>query len=245
VNDAGRLHWESAGRSDAGKRREVNEDSFLDRLDAQLWLVADGMGGHSAGDVASGMIADAFSALELCGTLSGLAGRIESTLIATNERLRRLAKERSKSTTIGATVVVLVGYGRHVLACWVGDSRIYRLRHGRLERLTQDHSQVEELIAKGLLSREDAENHPAANVVTRAVGATDQLFVDMDYADARPGDLFLLCSDGLTKELTDLEIQAVLDRDASADELCSELIDAALQRGARDNVTAVVGKVLS
>jgi serine/threonine protein phosphatase PrpC len=245
VKDADRLHWESAGRSDAGKRREINEDSFLDRLDDQLWLVADGMGGHSAGDIASRTIADAFAVLDVSGPFSELASRVESVLIDTNERLRRLAAERSKSTTIGATVVVLLGYGHHVLTCWVGDSRIYRLRHGRLEQLTQDHSQVEELIARGLLSREHAESHPAANVVTRAVGATDQLFVDMDYADALPGDLFLLCSDGLTKELSDLEIRAVLDRDASADELCSALIDAALHRGARDNVTAVVGKVLS
>jgi serine/threonine protein phosphatase PrpC len=202
------------------------------------------MGGHSAGDVASRTIAEIFADLDLSGSLSDLAERIESALLDANRRLLQLAQRSPTQTTIGATVVVLLARGEYFLTCWVGDSRIYRLRQGRLQQLTQDHSQVEELVTRGLLLPEEAENHPASNVVTRAVGATDELFVDMDYGDARPGDRFLLCSDGLTRELTDAEIRSVLARNASAADLCSALVDMALQRRARDNVTAIVSRVL-
>jgi serine/threonine protein phosphatase PrpC len=244
VTEVAALCWESAGRTDPGKVREVNEDSFLDRCEDRLWLVADGMGGHSAGDVASKTIADLFADIDLSGSLGDLADRVESALLEANARLRQLALSSPTQTTIGATAVVLLARGNYFLVCWVGDSRIYRLRQGRLQQITQDHSQVEELVTRGLLRPEEAENHPASNVVTRAVGATNELFVDMDYGDTRPGDRFLLCSDGLTKELTNLEIRSILDRDASADEMCSALIAMALQRGARDNVTAVVSRVL-
>lgn len=238
------LRWESAGLSDAGKVRSVNEDSFLERGDQRIWLVADGMGGHSAGDVASQMIADTFRESELSGTLSELASSAETCLIDINRRLRELSAQRTDQATIGATVVLLLAHGNHILSLWVGDSRLYRLRHGELKQLTQDHSQVEELIKQGLLLREDAENHPASNIVTRAVGATDEIFVDMDYGDAREGDRFLLCSDGLTKELADWEIREILGRGESPGDLCDALIAMALERGARDNVTVVVSKVL-
>ena len=238
------LNWESAGLSNPGKVRSVNEDNFLARGADRLWLVADGMGGHTAGDLASQTIVDAFRDLALPTTLSGLVDAVESCLLSTNQHLQNISAARDDQPTIGSTVVVLLALGHYVTCLWVGDSRIYRLRDKELVQLTQDHSQVEELIMHGLLLREDAENHPAANVVTRAIGAMDEVFVDMDYVEARTGDRFLLCSDGLTKELSDAQIRAMLALDGTAKEICKSLIGAALDRGARDNVTVVVTKVL-
>jgi serine/threonine protein phosphatase PrpC len=239
-----RLHWESTGISHPGKVRNVNEDSFLDRGEHGLWLVADGMGGHSAGDVASQAIAEEFRALDLPQSLSGSIDAAETALLTTNRRLRELSAERTDQATIGSTVAALLMRGRFAVALWVGDSRVYRLRDGELKQLTQDHSQVEELIGQGLLLREDAEQHPAANVVTRAVGAIDEVYVDLDYTDVAAGDYFLLCSDGLTKELSTADIRATLGVGTTTEEIGAALIDLALQRGARDNVTVVVVRVL-
>jgi len=238
------LRWESAGTSHAGKVRSINEDSFVNRGKDGLWMVADGMGGHSAGDVASQMIAAELLALSLPSSLSGAVDAAETALLTTNRRLRDLSNQHPDQATIGSTVAGMVARGGYAVALWVGDSRVYRLRNGDLKQLTQDHSQVEELIARGLLLREDAEQHPAANVVTRAVGATDELYVDLDYTDMCTGDRFLLCSDGLTKELRHAEIAATLGREGGAEEIGAALVDLALRRGARDNVTVVVVKVL-
>lgn len=234
------LDWDAGGLTNTGRVRRVNEDAFLVHPRTTLWLVADGMGGHAKGDVASGNIVRAFTGLEVPEALSASVDRIEQTLIDLNTEFRTLADFGRAGVTIGSTVVVLLARQSFVLFLWVGDSRLYRSRGGQLEQLTQDHSQVEEMITEGLLRPEDAESHPAANVVTRAVGAADELYVDMDYRVAADGDRFLLCSDGVTKELPDTEIAAILAQEGDAATLARQLVTRALSKGARDNITAVV-----
>lgn len=234
------LVFSSFGDSNTGKVRRINEDAYLCKPHDCLWLVADGMGGHSKGDVASSSIARAFELMEIPVGLSAFADLAESTLLDLNAKFREMADFGRDGTTIGSTAVVLLARHAYVLFLWVGDSRIYRSRGGRLEQITQDHSQVEEMISLGLLRRQDAESHPAANVITRAVGATDELYVDMDYREVEPGDRFLLCSDGLSKEVPEPEIAAILAQDSPPETLCRQLIERALQGEARDNVTAVV-----
>ncbi len=232
--------WNVQGMTDTGKVRQINEDAFLVHPDATLWLVADGMGGHTRGDLASAGIVRAFSALTLPQRLSDRVDLAEATLLDLNAEFRALADAAHAGLTIGSTVVVLLAWGAYAVFLWVGDSRLYRWRHGRCERLTQDHSQVEELITYGRLRRDQAEAHPAANVITRAVGAADTLFVDMDYCPVEPGDRFLLCTDGLTKEVPEQAITAILTQDRDAATLCRDLLDRALRAGGRDNVTVVV-----
>lgn len=235
-----RFAWDASGLTHPGKVRRVNEDAFFAHANQPLWVVADGMGGHSAGDVASSSISQAFELLTVPEQLSAFADLAESTLIALNAKFRELADFGREGATIGSTVVVLTARGGYALFLWVGDSRIYRCRNGTLHRLTEDHSQVEELIAMGALLREDAESHHAANVVTRAVGAADEIYVDMDYCALADGDRFLLCSDGLTKEVPESLIADLLARDASAETISRLLLEQALSKGARDNITVVV-----
>jgi len=238
------MQWDSCGRSDPGKVRRINEDAFYDGGDKALWVVADGMGGHSAGDVASHDIAEAFRLLDCPPRLSDFADLAESTLLALNGKFLEMADYGREGATIGSTVVILAARQDWMLLLWVGDSRIYRWREGRLQQLTQDHSQVEDLIASGMLLRENAEAHPAANVVTRAIGAAEDLYVDLDYCDVKAGDRYLLCSDGLTKEVGEDGIAAVLAGDADACGMCEALIAAALATRARDNVTVVITRAL-
>jgi serine/threonine protein phosphatase PrpC len=238
------LQWDSCGRTDPGKVRRVNEDAYYDGGNKAVWVVADGMGGHTAGDVASSHIARAFELLDCPPQLSAFADLAESTLIGLNGRFQEMADYGRHGATIGSTVVVLAARQGWMLYLWVGDSRIYRWRDGRLQQLTQDHSQVEDLIGRGILLRENADGHPAANVVTRAIGAAEDLYVDMDYCDVQAGDRYLLCSDGLTKELTEDGIAAVLARDLDACSMCDALLAETLGARARDNVTTVVVRAI-
>ena len=233
-------HWDVCGMSDPGKVRRINEDAWLVHPSAPLWLVADGMGGHTKGDLASSSIARAFTQLVLPDRLSACADVVESTLIELNDRFRSLANHGRDGETIGSTLVLLLARGHHALFMWVGDSRLYRCRGGQFEQLSQDHSQVEELVSQGLLASELAEMHPAANVVTRAVGAADELYVDLDYRPVQAGDRFLLCSDGLTKEVPEPELAALLRQHGDASTICRSLLERALSGTARDNVSVVV-----
>jgi serine/threonine protein phosphatase PrpC len=209
-----------------------------------LWVVADGMGGHSSGDLASNMIIDHISHLILPEPLSGIVDLLEETLLDINQQLFQIAQQRGANTTIGSTVVVMLAYNNLALLLWVGDSRAYLFRDGQLSQLTQDHTQIEELIEQGLLLREDAENHPSANIITRAVGAMDELYVDITRYEIREGDIFLLCSDGLDKEVSEQEISQLLSQTGNASQLAQSLLDLTLERGARDNVTITLAKAL-
>ena len=198
----GAFQWTSDGISDVGKIRTVNEDAFTDRPDAGLWVVADGMGGHDAGDFASHAIIDSLNQVGPQRRLSTFIDAVEDRLLQVNQGLIEAAAEREVPTTIGSTVVALLAVQNYCACLWAGDSRAYRLCGGQMQPVSQDHSQVEELIEQGLLLREDAESHPAANVITRAVGAADTLFIDVELVELQDGDRFLLCSDGLFKEVS-------------------------------------------
>jgi len=232
-----KLSWTSSACSDVGSVRELNEDAYLERPDLGLWLVADGMGGHFAGDVASQMVVSAMDALEPPKSLSQFVDAVEKRLIEVNMRLREYA-EREETHTIGSTVVAMLIHREHAVCLWAGDSRMYRYRNGRLEQISQDHALVEELVERGVLTPEQAIDHPHGNLVTRAVGAAEQLFVDVEIIAVLPGDLFILCSDGLEKEVTEEAMQG-LTTDGDSAELSRSLLERALTRGARDNVTVI------
>ena len=232
------FHFLSAACTDTGTVRKVNEDALLERADIGLWVVADGMGGHRAGDYASGLIVRALDGLHGPINAASLLSEARSRLTQVNRRLRAESASAS-GQTIGSTVVVLLVSARHYCCLWAGDSRIYLLRDRQIAQLTHDHSHVQELVDRGLLTPAEARNHPQGNVVTRAVGADDELKLDKINARAHAHDVFLLCSDGLTKELTDDEIARALEA-YPVDQAVRALVQMALTRGASDNVTAVL-----
>ena len=233
------LSWQSYGITDVGKARKHNEDAMLERTEIGLWAVADGMGGHHAGDVASQLIVDTLKKVHEGVNLNRYIDDIEDCILKVNERLIVMARESKKRATIGSTVVILLAYEQYCIYMWAGDSRLYRQRDGELRQLTTDHSQVEQYVEQGLISREEATVHPHGNMITRAVGATDTLFLDMEIQEMESGDRYLLCSDGLTKHIVDIEFQDIL-QEGTIEETCKTLIDLTLSRGAGDNVTAIV-----
>ncbi|MCW9013764.1 MAG: protein phosphatase 2C domain-containing protein, partial [Gammaproteobacteria bacterium] len=161
-----------------------------------------------------------------------------------NAELRTIAISEMNNNTIGSTLASVLIYQKFCAYMWVGDSRIYRLRSNNLIQLSRDHSQVEELIDQGLLLRENAESHPDANVITRAIGADDSLYVDINVDEVKIDDTFLICSDGLSKHVNANEIEGILSH-GSAIDMCTRLIKLTLERGATDNVTVSIIKVLA
>jgi serine/threonine protein phosphatase PrpC len=201
------------------------------------------MGGHHAGDVASTSIVEALTKVTPNQRLSEFVEDIENKLIEVNRNLRQMAAEHKDNRTIGSTIVSLITMNQHCAIMWAGDSRAYRLRNGGLVQLTRDHSQVEEMVEHGLLQPEDAESHPASNVITRAVGASDVLYIDVHLHDLEQGDVFLLCSDGLYKHISAKEIGTILGTNAPLQEIAQKFINTTLERGATDNVTVVAVKI--
>ncbi len=236
---ASALTWQSVGCSHVGTVRKINEDAFLDRPDMGIWAVADGMGGHQAGDVASKTIVEALGRMRAGRTREELLLQVREQLYGANDALLRLAAERRDGSVIGSTVAILAGFQGQAICLWVGDSRIYLCRNGQLRQLTRDHSQVEELIKLGLLDREEAETHPQSNIVTRAVGAQPDLQIDMIAGELHDGDVYLICSDGLNKILDHDEISSILQT-SDGRNLAERLIERAVEEGAKDNVTSVV-----
>jgi serine/threonine protein phosphatase PrpC len=234
---ATRLRFEQGARSDVGCVRRVNEDSWAARLRDGLWLVADGMGGHAHGQWASSTIAAALEAAPLPETFEEAAAAARAALLAVNARI--YAATGPEGAKIGSTVAMLLAREGRARVMWVGDSRVYRLREGVLDQLTTDHSQVEQLVARGLLTRAEAEQHPMAHVLARAVGVEPRLNVDMRDEHVLAGDVFLLCSDGLTRIVADAEIAQTLASEHPR-RAADALVALALARGAPDNVTVVV-----
>ncbi len=236
------MNFDCITRTHVGLRRKVNEDSLLERTDTGLWAVADGMGGHDAGEVASRMIAEALSNLPANGEPTALVADAIAVLMEVNRSLIDLAHSDLRARTIGSTVVGLaIGNGRYC-CFWAGDSRAYRIRGNDIVPLTRDHSLVQDLVDTGMLNADEAEQHPDANVITRAVGAARELVVDTSEGEARPGDQFLLASDGLTKLVDDQGLLAELISGEPA-EAGDRLIETVLARGAPDNVTLIITRV--
>lgn len=231
--------WISAAHSTIGTVRKSNEDDFLEASQAALWCVADGMGGHNKGDLASRLITECLTDLDDPDNFPIEINAVNNRLNSVNQQLLELAGDLSASSVIGSTVAILIFGLKQAHCLWAGDSRIYRLRAGELERLTRDHSQVEDMVVAGILTAEEAERHPAANVITRAVGAHSELDLEVRSFNLELGDVFLLCTDGLNKVIDDLQIQQILIHQP-LENAAEVLIQHALTAQARDNVTAIV-----
>ncbi len=239
------------GLTDVGRCRKINQDELLVDPSRGLYAVADGMGGHAAGEVASQMaietLADTMpSEVDVDGTdgdLDRLAASLERAFREGNRKIFESVESREDWRGMGTTIVAMVARTDRAVIGYVGDSRAYRLRSGELERLTSDHSWVNEQVKLGLLSDDEAHRHPYRNIVTRALGNTAEVQVDLVRHDIRPGDVFLLCSDGLNTMLRDDEIRGILLQHVDDPEAaCQELVRRANERGGEDNITVIVWK---
>lgn len=224
-----------------GNVRRHNEDALLDRPDLNLWAVADGAGGHARGGVASRMVIEALDAIPPNLTAGEMLAEVRQRIAAAHAELQAMYNGEEISAT---TVVVLIARDGHFACLWAGDSRAYLLRGSELLQLTHDHSVVQELIDASMISPEEAEGHPNANIITRAVGAEGDLELDKVTDRLQVGDRFLLCSDGLCKELPASELAELLAAHPPRSPT-ERLVQAALLRSARDNITAVAIEVLS
>jgi protein phosphatase/serine/threonine-protein phosphatase Stp1 len=236
--------FRSSAATDAGAVRTHNEDAFVNRPDLGLWAVADGAGGHEAGEVASRMIADALEAIPPGLPAGEMLAQIRLRITAIHAALREEAARRGPRAMIASTVVVLIARDGHFACLWAGDSRAYLLRDGQLSQVTRDHSLVQELVDSGAIPAEEAESHPRANVITRAVGADcDELELDKVTSPLVTGDRFLLCSDGLSKTVSEERLAELLGS-MDAVPLADLLVSEALSLEASDNVTAVTVEAL-
>jgi protein phosphatase len=219
--------------------RQHNEDACLERPDLGLWVVADGLGGHLAGDVASQMVTSELGAIQTPATsLDDLIDRARARIQDVNGRLHTLSQRHRQ--LVGSTVVVLFAYGQRGACLWAGDSRLYCHSEGRLNQITTDHTRMQRLIEEGLLPPEEASSeHPASYVVTRALGAQPEIELEERYFDLHGSDTCLLCSDGLLRHVANNELAELLPTDAPGP-VAKQLLDMTLARGAADNVTISV-----
>lgn len=235
--------FETGAATDTGRVRDHNEDSYFVRPESGVWVVADGMGGHDAGDYASQTITGEMETVGFSISAGDLQARFMERLSRAHQKIGEHAISLGGGT-VGATLVALLVYEDSYACIWSGDSRIYRMRNGALELLTRDHTEVQELLDAGMIGEEEAENWPRKNVITRAIGVSDDPNCDVVSGEIRQGDVFLLCSDGLTEHNSDDDIAAALLRCETAQSACNDLIAQTLDRGAKDNVTAVVVRCL-
>ncbi|MGA2538898.1 MAG: Stp1/IreP family PP2C-type Ser/Thr phosphatase [Terracidiphilus sp.] len=241
------VHYAAAAASDRGRKRPSNEDAFGFSVEHGVYLVCDGMGGAAAGEIASSLAVDemlrAFSqrAQAADGVESGSPILlVEQAIAAANEAIYSRSLRNEKLNGMGTTLVGLLVEERRVWVMNVGDSRCYRLRNRHLEQITLDHSLVEEQVRLGRMTRAEALRSPLRNVITRALGTQSQVTPDIFELEPEPGDLFLLCSDGLTRELNDGFIESLLSVDLPLEVACSRLVDAAKKAGGHDNITCIL-----
>ncbi len=227
--------WYSVSASETGFVRSVNEDAHLDARESNLWVVADGMGGHSFGDKASRTVIDQLISFKGEPNVRQSLKDLENRLSKANT----LCRDHASGNIMGTTVAALYAQDDHGYFIWAGDSRIYRYRGDGLVQLTEDHSYVQELVSLGELRREDMEQHPSSNIITRAVGVHSELEIETNEALVQPGDRYLICTDGLFKDVSQDEIAGAMAL-VTADETLQSLVDLAMERGGRDNITAIV-----
>lgn len=242
-------HYAAAAATDCGRKRPSNEDAFGYSVEHGVYVVCDGMGGAAAGEVASSLAVDEMMRL-LTGSDAGYSdvGRsliecAEKALAAANAAIFYRAKHNRNLSGMGTTLVSLMAQHHRVWMMNVGDSRGYRMRKGHLEQITLDHSLVEEQLRLGRMDRREAQRSPFKNVITRALGTQSVVTPDIFELETEPGDLFLLCSDGLTRELTDAAIEAILSFELPLQVLCGRLVEAANEAGGHDNVTCLLVRV--
>lgn len=229
------------GMTDTGRRRTNNEDAFTVSLEKGFFALADGMGGAAAGEVASRIFVEtAGEVFERAGGASGLDDKVKQAFLLANDRILRHARAHPECAGMGCTAEILAVGSEGVVIGHVGDSRTYHLRSGALRRITVDHSLVHDQVARGLITEQEARIHPMRHVILRAVGTAPDLQVDIITGRAAPGDIFLLCSDGLTDMMPDDEILSCMSQDASLRNMAERLIEGANQAGGKDNITVVL-----
>ncbi len=235
------FRFQTGQATDTGKVRDHNEDSHLSRPDFGLWLVADGMGGHDAGDFASQTITAEAASVGMSSSLQDLQARFMERLTRAHGLILQHAAELGTGT-VGATLVTLLIHEDQYACIWSGDSRIYLMRGGELVQLTRDHTEVQHLLDTGAISPSEAESWPRKNVITRAIGVSDVPHCDVVTGTLEAGDTFVMCSDGLTEHLGDHDIASFVaaGEDVGVQIICNEMIGETLTRGAKDNVTAIV-----
>lgn len=237
------VRYTAAAVTDRGRKRPSNEDAFGFSVEAGVYVVCDGMGGAAAGEIASSLAVD-----EVMRLLKGrsqesedqLPAAAENAVTAANEAIFSRAQRNERLNGMGTTLVVMATQEQHVWILNIGDSRCYLMRRGKLEQLTQDHSLVEEQVRLGRMTPREALYSPLKNVITRALGTQSQVTPDIFQLEAEPGDLFMLCSDGLTRELPDKTIQTLLSSDLPLESLSAALVDAAKKAGGHDNITCLL-----
>jgi len=230
----------SHGVTHTGHVRSKNEDSILVHADEHVWIVADGMGGHHAGDFASQTITNNISLFKEHPSLDDSILLLEENILNSNSIIRKKSFKLGRNATIGSTVVCIYIWQNLLFTFWAGDSRLYRYRDDKLERLTEDHSYVEELVRMGKIEARDAEEHPAANVVLKAVGIDDRLTMDFEYFEIRENDIYIICSDGLYKDLDEGNIAPIIGANSEdMIKLSEELLSSSLDAGGTDNTSII------
>lgn len=235
--------FDDAMLSHHGVVRDHNEDNMIGMPDIGVWAVADGMGGHQAGDAASRIIVEEIASIGLPVSALDQRARFLERIDRANQGILAHARERAL-TTVGSTLAALLIHGHEFACIWAGDSRVYLLRKGLLHRLTTDHSEVARLIASGELDEADAQNYPARNVITKAIGIQLNPNPETVTGVVEEGDVFLLCSDGLTEHNSDDDLRMALLASEPPRRIVEHLLGQTLDRGARDNVTAIVLRCL-
>lgn len=233
------LQFSVAGLTHKGMVRAHNEDSICVLTEIGLWAVADGMGGHSAGDVASGIIAEELGSTGVAISAQDQRARVLERLDRAHRRIRDHAAANNLRT-VGATTAALLIHESQLSCIWAGDSRIYLSRDGELTRLTRDHSEVAQYVAAGMMTESEARTAPRRNVITRAIGIGEEAQPEMVTGPAKPGDRLLICSDGLTEHVEDAELADVLADTMPVANVADWLLSETLRRGAKDNVSVIV-----
>ncbi len=231
--------------TDTGKKRELNEDTIYASEKPvgnlpNLFIVADGMGGHNAGDFASNFTVNTLVEEVEASFEKNPSIIFQKALNVANLKLRQFASEDAKKRGMGTTVVAATCMGKYLQVANVGDSRLYIINNTTIKQITTDHSYVEEMIRRGNLERENARSNPNKNIITRAVGAKSEVKSDIYVVELKPGDLVLMCSDGLSNMLEDEEIRMVVKRQRDIIEMAEKLIEAANNNGGKDNISVIL-----
>ena len=239
------LKIQGIGKTDVGLKRTNNEDAFVVRPDLGFWAVADGMGGAAAGEVASRIFVEtATEAFTSNSTEETQMDRVKNAFTLANSRMLDHVAAHPDHAGMGCTAEILAISGDDIFIGHIGDSRTYRLRNAELKQLSQDHSLVQEQINQGLISEQDARSHAMRHVILRAVGNKEPIELDLLKGKGLPGDIFLLCSDGLTDMIDDAAIRNCLTQGESLQALADQLIELAKAAGGKDNITVVLVKLL-
>lgn len=234
----GTQDFETGCISHVGKVRQANEDNFILRPEFGLWAVADGMGGHENGALASATVVAALEAVAAAPSAPDLLAMLEDSVLDANASLRAEIARRG-GATMGSTLVALLVHAPHFACIWSGDSRIYLVRAGQIVQVSRDHTEVQDMVDRGVLTQEEARHSPRRHVITHAIGVHEQPELDLENGRIADGDTFVLCSDGLTEHVVDAEILRAVEVD-SPQAACDALLALTLERGARDNVTVVI-----